>query len=424
MLSQNLTIKATQTLRLTKQMQASLQILQMKSEELIEYLEKCSIENPYLLLPTLPYRGEFDWDTVYEKTLQEHLLEQLVLARLSKKELEIVNYLTYNLDERGYLLEPRKNICAALHIDQQQLQTALNYCYQLEPIGCYATNLSHCFALQLNAMGKLDNEMQSILNDLNTIADLGVKRYIKNMQLPMEMVIDKLTIIKTLDPAPGSNFAHDKSLEQQPDIHILVNQQQKIEVTLNDYYSQYIECDNSLYQLAIQHTKKSEEQQFNKQKFNEATFLVKAVKQRATTMLKIAYALADVQEDFFYHGAAALHPLTLKDIAKKTNLHESTVSRISNKTIATPFGVYTIKYFFSSQLNSNITENIFSSTAIKKNIATLIENEGEGTLSDEDIVSKLSNQGVKISRRTVAKYRQELGINSSHTRNKLLRSVK
>jgi RNA polymerase sigma-54 factor len=464
---QKLTQKASQSLVLSKQMQQSLKILQMQTIDLRNHIEAELETNPFLeanendedysneqkekevvnnLEPVTHDNKELhtEWQEEsylrYEKnyagndnnrdifdtisndniSLKEHLLTQINITIHSNSERIIAAYLTDMLDENGYLIESLEQVSNSLKISKSEIKKVLQKLYKLDPFGVYAVDLKDCIRIQLLELGLLDDQMDVVVNNLDKIAKGDIKSFCKNSGITQEELSHCMEEIKKLDPKPGRNFGKDSTRILIPDAFINFDPKGEIKVTLNAESLPKVFVNSKYFQNIILQTKGKDEKLYCTERLQNANWLIRAVQQRSETILKVAMEIANQQYDFFRRGVSCLKPMTLSVIAKKVGMHESTISRISNKVLSTPMGTYEIKYFFNTALTSNISENMVSTTAVKQKLKELVEHEKPtAVLSDDDIAKLLNESGINISRRTIAKYRDQLHIPPSNQRKRL-----
>lgn len=430
-------LKQKQTLTLTLEMRQSINILQYSSLELVEFLQEQTIENPFLEIketvnePFVTRNGEFPSFRTYNKdseydpithysntitTLEGHLIEQInILPNISEKQKKILQFLIGHLNRHGFLeIEP---FIAAqiLSVSLNDIENSILLLQSLDPIGVGAKNFKDCLLIQMKAQS-YDDHLAYILIEkhMEDIAANNLRKIAKLQNVTIEDVQEAVDYIKTLNPRPCSEFNHDMTQYIAPDIIV-----EKIK---NEYF--IIVNDSVIPKLSINQFYKNNdmdlEDDYIKKKFQEASILMNGIEQRKHTLYKVAEVLINTQKDFFTYGINKLKPMTLKDIADQLDVHESTVSRAtSNKYIQTPHGIYLIKNLFTTGLSINNSGEAESSVAIKGKIKALIrEEDNKKPLSDQMIANLLSQQGIKISRRTVAKYREEEGIPSSAKRKK------
>ncbi len=441
-----LELKQSQKLILTAQLKQSLAILNMSKLEVEEEIKKEAENNPMLEAEKndegidwekyiknmelksikqdkndIPYNSEnnIDFENMIKNVnnLYEHLKEELKYFKLTSEEKKICNYIIDSLDEDGYFRLNDKNILRTLKISINEFEKCLNIVQQLDPPGIGARNLSECLILQLRKIDKLDTTIENIvINDLELIAKNKLKEISKKNKISIDKCKDIICLIKSLDPKPGLLYSNDKSIYIQPDVII-----KKIEGSYCVYANEkdnYNLRINDFYKNIIKDSSDKDAEEFVKNKLNSAANLIKNIENRKSTIFNIAQAIMEEQIEFIEKGEKYIKPLKMKDIAEKLNIHESTISRgVNDKYMLTPFGLYEFKYFFNTALETNVFCEAASSTSIKSEIKDIINNENKRKpLSDEAISKILKEQGVNIARRTVSKYREELGIASSSRR--------
>lgn len=451
MLDQKLLQKTSQTLVISKQMQQSLRILQMSSLELSEYLEAEAQENPFIEVENADdtsistEKGSEELDTsnywqdenylryeavnsnlgavddslqVQQISLREHILEQANICFAAERDKFIASYLTDLLDPNGYLREPVDEIARSLQADKNSIEAVLLKLKKFDPIGVFASNINECLKIQLEDQGFQDPNIYEIVQNLDLIASGKFDKLIKRLGVDQATFVQYMDIIRTLDPKPARNFNYEVTRSRIADAFIYKDQDGSFVVKLNTSALPMVFINSKYFEKVYQHAKSADEKKFCSGKLQIANWLLRSVAQRADTILRVVTKLAEVQYEFLSSGLDYLKPMTLADIAREVKLHESTISRISNKYVATPFGLFEIKYFFSNSLASNISENLISTRTVKSKIKSLVEEEGgaKKVMSDDDIAKHLTNNGINISRRTVAKYRDMLKIEPSHIR--------
>ena len=442
--SANLELTQSQKLIMTTQLKQSLKILHMSKLELEDEINKVVEENPLL---EVEKNSEINWESYIKNieksyqfdknelhynldndinleniikstsSLYESLHFQVSLYKLSKIEKESCDYIIDSLDEDGYLSINEDEIKKELNINDNIFEKCLKIVQQLEPIGVGARSLSECLIIQLKNLG-IENELLEnlILEDLELIANKKYKDIVKKYNISMQKCVSLINIIKTLDPKPGRICSNEKSVYVQPDVIVekienefivYSNESDNLKLRINNVYKEILKSSQS-----DKNTK-----DFIKDKLNSATILIKSIEDRKTTILEIAQEIVKYQQVFFEYGDNHIKPMKMKDIAEKLELHESTISRgVNGKYMLTPFGMYEFKYFFSNALETN-NEVLTSSTSIKKIIQDTIKSENKKKpFSDDQIAKILNNKGINIARRTISKYREELGILSSSKR--------
>lgn len=405
-----LKLKQEMKLSLTQEMKISMNILQMSSSNLKDFIEKEALKNPMLEVtystPSSKYNSDeettspFDF-IIEEKTLIDFLEEQLGYLKISPKIKSICEYVINNLDDRGYLSISKLEIKKALKISTAQLKEAMDIIYTLEPAGIGAENLKESLKIQLITKNIIDEKLFTLIDDY--LEELGDRKYSlisEKLHVSVEQIEDYLDIIKSLEPIPARGyFVGNKTNYVVPEAKIEIVDDE-LTVTLNE---------EAIPKIKINSSYKSTNSLSDKNNMYTAINLIKSIEKRYITLERVLNQLIVKQKNFFFRGKDFLQTLTLKDIAKELNLHESTISRaIRDKFIETPQGIIAIKSLFI--LNSECLE-------IKKTIEELIKSENKSSpLSDEKISLYFKNKGCSIARRTIAKYREELGIPSTRER--------
>jgi RNA polymerase sigma-54 factor len=297
---------------------------------------------------------------------------------------------------------------------------------QIEPSGLFARTLAECLGAQLAERDRLDPAMKALLDNLDLVAagELGQLR--RRCGVDDEDLRDMLAELRTLDPRPGQAFNFEPLQPVAPDLFLRPARDPETGeegwyIELNTDALPKVLVDRNYHATLMKGARAKTERDFVAERFQSANWLVKTLEQRATTILKVAREIVRQQDGFFRHGVSALKPLVLRDIAVATELHESTVSRVtSNKYIATPRGIFELKYFFTSALPARTPGVVVSSESVRSRIRHLVSGENaHQPLSDDRIVDLLKGEGVEIARRTVAKYREAMRIPSSAERRRL-----
>jgi len=353
-----------------------------------------------------------------ETTLTEHLLFQLKFTLLGREEKVVAEYIIENLDSNGYYQLTDMEIIEKFGIDETILEKILDVLHDFDPVGVCSKNLRECLLLQLKRREKEYPVAEEIISSyLDDLAANRILQIAKATNFTKEEIQEAADFIKTLEPKPGREFASMKGIKYIiPDIAvekiegeyiIRVNEITAPRLTISNYYKKLLSSGN------IENKASS----YINEKLNAAVRIIKSIEQRRNTIMKVVGAIIEFQYDFFENGKAYLKPLTLKNVADRVEVHESTVSRaINGKYMQCPRGIFELKYFFQSGVSSNAGEGV-SSASIQSMIVELIENENsKKPHSDQFITDELTRAGIKISRRTVAKYREELKIPSSSKR--------
>ncbi len=311
-----------------------------------------------------------------------------------------------------------------LGCEPARVEAVLARLQQFDPAGVFARDLPECLALQLRDRDRLDPAMRTLLDNLPLLATRNLAALMRVCQVDAEDVAEMIAEIKSLDPRPGLAFDPPLAQPVVPDILMRAQPEGGWIVELNAETLPRVLVNNRYHAQVSRVARNKAEKDYLTDRLQAANWLVKSLHQRATTILKVAAEIVRQQDAFFRRGVQALRPLILRDIAEAIGMHESTVSRVtSNKHMATPRGVYELKYFFTSSIPASSGGEAHSAEAVRHLIRSMIDREpAAATLSDERIVELLQRDGVDIARRTVAKYREAMRIPSSvqRRREKLL----
>jgi len=466
----SLQLRLSQHLTLTPQLQQSIRLLQLSTLELTQELERILQENPLLEredgireqpvpptetsagvsdsapaqeeaaapdsaapevesmdfsalddAPSGAYRddaedGEYQQVAADAPTLRAHLLGQLSLTNVPEHDRRLVNLLIDSLDDDGYLTQSPEELVALLPpelgVELEELQIALRHLQNLEPAGVGARNLSECLVLQLAALPEdtpyLAEALDTTKNHLEALAARDFTRLKKLLRCEDATLRAVQKLIIGLNPKPGRNFSAEETRYVVPDV--IVKKVKGVWVAaLNPDAMPKLRI-NRLYAEILQRNRNTCSQQLTSQ-LQEAKWLIKNVQQRFDTILRVSQAIVDRQRHFYEHGEVAMRPLVLREIAEALDLHESTVSRVTTqKYMHTPRGIFELKYFFGSHVTTEAGGSA-SSTAIRALIKQLVSAENtRKPLSDGQISEILSQQGIVVARRTVAKYRESMQI--------------
>jgi RNA polymerase sigma-54 factor len=349
------------------------------------------------------------------RTLREHLVEQIGADMPDQVDRVIAFHLLDQLDEAGYLRGGLDGAAERLGCAPARIERVLARLQECDPPGVFARDLAECLALQLRDRNRLDPAMQSLIDNLPLLAARNGAALMRICSVDAEDLAEMVAEIKSLDPRPG--FAFDPPLAQPvvPDIIMRAQPDGSWAVELNAETLPRVLVNNRYYARVTRAALSKTERDYLIDRLQAANWLVKSLHQRAITILKVASEIVRQQDGFFRHGVPSLRPLILRDIADAIGMHESTVSRVTtNKYIATPRGLFELKYFFTSAIAASRGGDAHSAEAVRFRIRNLIDREpSDGTLSDERIVELLQEDGVDIARRTVAKYREAMRIPSS-----------
>lgn len=469
-LGYNLTIEQTQKLTMTPELIQAIQILQFNSQELDDFVRDELMQNPVLEYEAGEEKAEkereqeisksesldnkeaaeadFDlrekikeeeyddisykqWEhrkdndeptfeqfVSKEETLEDYLLLQLTFSSLKGEDMKIGRYLVEAIDENGYLTVELPKVAKLFKISEEHAEKILDLIQTFDPSGVGARCLKECLIIQLAAKGLLEDSVEYIiLHHLEDIGDNKLSKVSRETGLTVAQVQMITDLIKTLEPKPGRRFSTGESVKYVvPDVTV-----EKIDgeyqIVTNETTIPHLMVSSYYMSLAKQANDDESLSKYLNDKYNSAMWLIKSIEQRRQTIYNVVATVVEHQKDFLDYGPKYLKTLTLKQVAEILNIHESTVSRsINGKYMQTPRGVFEIKYFFSSGVTGTSGEGM-SSNSIKTFIKEIIDGEDpKKPYSDQDIVGILSQKGIEISRRTVAKYREGMNILSSSKR--------
>jgi RNA polymerase sigma-54 factor len=451
-MTQNITQQ--QKLILTHEMQQSLKILQMTIVELQQEVARELEENPLLeaaqeyneqsgsdyleekaefdlsKLITHKYRTDYN-DTEYDteanvnkdtlnfiiekSTLRQYLEEQVIDLQEEESVLSICYYIIDNLDENGYLATSVEEITESMKTSVGKAKYALELVHSLQPAGIGARNLKECLKIQLRKKGISDDNVFKLVDEyLELIADNKIREIAKNLQIYIKKAQEYCDLIRSLEPKPSRGF-YTGELENYAipeayikrignDFHILINENILPRLTVNTHYKELLD-------------KQADEKvvKYIRDKLNSAVYLIKNIESRNKTIYNTLEVIVDLQRQYFEAGQRYLQPMVIADVASRLSVHESTISRaIKDKYIGTPHCTVKIKDLFNIGLETGGSDENISVNQIKREMKLLIDNEDKSKpMSDQDICDVLQKNNVEISRRTVAKYREEMGMRSS-----------
>ena len=360
------------------------------------------------------------------RSLSAYVLEQLDILFADTGERRIALKLAEGLDEAGYCRLEAAAVAEAVGVDLAQVEAAWTRLRGIEPAGLFSRTLAECLGAQLAERNRLDPAMQAMLDNLDLVAAGELAQLRRRCGVDEEDLREMLSELRTLDPRPGQAFEFEPIQPVAPDLVLLPAKdadtgEEGWHIELNTEALPKVLVDRNYHAILMKGARAKPERDFVAERFQSANWLVKTLEQRATTILKVAREIVRQQDAFFRQGVSALRPLVLRDIAIATELHESTVSRVtSNKYIATPRGIFELKYFFTSALPARTPGVTVSSESVRSRIRHLVGGENaQQPLSDDRIVDLLKGEGIEIARRTVAKYREAMRIPSSAERRRL-----
>ena len=396
-----------------------LEVLRQKDEEWREYFSQSSTTAGVSYNPEAAERRQFLFDSQVEAPhLADHLQRQLTLATSNAEMLRVGEEIIGNVDDAGFLKIPLVEVAQSSRVDYSVAQATLDLIQTFDPVGVAARDLRECLLIQIKRLGKADELEAQIVG--NFLAELGRKKYqdiARALKMPLERVQAAAQFVATLQPRPGSSFSSDdKQNIVQAELSV-----QKVGddwvVVMNDDPVPRLRISDTYKDLLVNNGHDAGLREYLKEKIRAGKFLIKCLHQRQTTIFNIATEIVKRQRGFFDEGVAHLKPLTMNQVAEVVGVHETTVSRaIANKYVQTPYGLFDLKYFFTPGYQT-ATGEVMSNTSVKDAIQDLVARESTPKpLSDQEIVKILSERGIPLARRTVAKYRSELGLLPSNLR--------
>lgn len=476
-MKQSLQLRLGQNLNMTVQLQQAIRLLQLSSLELQQEVQEQLESNIMLELEDEATAGETgpaestmeasneaatdavdipnelpvdtSWDEIYQssltgpsseaggeddflldrgppETLKDHLIWQMGLSHFSERDETVALTLIDAINADGYLCAPVVDLHQGLQaqmtdIELDEVQAVLHRIQQFDPPGVAATDLQECLLLQLRQLPAIPHRQTAVAMIEHHLEVLGKKDLVKlkrQMTLSDEALAGAIAVIRSLNPYPGRSIAVASAQYIVPDVFVVRHQEGWV-VSLNLDVVPKLRI-NPYYSSLVKRADVSQDNQCMKKHLQEARWFLKSLKSRSETLLKVARAIVERQQDFLDYGATSMKPLVLRDIAEAVGLHESTVSRVTTqKYMHTPFGIFEFKYFFSSHVGTDHGEDC-SAVAIKAHIKELIEKEDKSKpFSDDQIAAHLKGKGIQIARRTVAKYREAMSISSSSHRRHL-----
>ncbi len=362
------------------------------------------------------YDGNILEETVAQSiSLRDHLIGQLSETIRDPAQRLIGMHLIDALDDAGYIITPLGVIAAQLGCSEEAVEAVLLQLQDFDPLGVLARDLAECLAIQLRAKDRFDPAMQALVENLELLAKRDVTSLLRLCGIDIDDLSEMVLEIRALNPKPAMVFSTETAQPVVPDIAMARRADGGWMVELNSETLPRVLLNQRYFQEVRAKARDKAEREYVSEQFQSASWLVRSLHQRATTILKVASEIVRQQDAFFTRGVQYLRPLVLRDIAEAIEMHESTVSRVTtNKFIATPRGIFELKYFFTTAIASRDGGAAHSAEAVRQQIRGFIDREKAGAiLSDDQIVTALTANGVDIARRTVAKYREAMHIPSS-----------
>ncbi len=360
----------------------------------------------------------FESFTPTKTNLYTHLTWQLSVSNLDDAHKEIGRHIIGNLDGNGYLKTSVEEISDSTGYTQEEVLDALSFVQKFDPVGVAARDLRECLLIQAHFQNLEGTLVEKIL--LEHMDKLENKKYdqiAKSLSFPVQEVRSAVSVITSLEPKPGRSYHDEETIYISPDIYVFrvgddyvidLNDDGLPKLRISQYYRQILSRRDSLSER---------DRQYIQEKLKSAAWLIKSIHQRERTIYRVTESIVRFQREFFDRGTAHLKPLVLRDVAEDIQMHESTISRVTtNKYVHTPQGVFELKYFFNSAINSLDGESI-ASESVKEHIRNIIKSENKAKpYSDQEVADLLRNLNINIARRTVAKYRETMGILPSRKR--------
>lgn len=431
-LLQNQTLK----INMSQQLAQAISLLQYTSMELANYVENMAQENPLLdvemnVYTPIDFRGRKNRMTYKEAnqvfaelqipdlstSIFDYLLEQILPRKLTKDEYTCFKFLVNHLNDDGYLEITVDEVSKTLKIPKHTGEEMLQMLHGLNPAGIGARNLQECIILQLKRKEEVQQEdLDMISSYFHELLQKDWKRIVQETNIPLYKIQHLFDLVKTLDPRPGAFFSNERTHYIVPDIfieksddfwHIKVAEDSYIHIKVNErYYNELLSYSDSRITAYVQ------------DKYQQIQWLQESIQQRKQTMMKIMQAIIELQESYFLGVEKELTPMTMKEIAGRVGVHESTVSRVvKNKFVQTPIGTIPLRKLFTNRAKVEDVGRLLSTEAVKKEILHIVSQENKlKPYSDQEIVQLLVEKGISISRRTVTKYREQLSILSSTKR--------
>ena len=366
------------------------------------------------------------WENLLTKkpSLVDHLMWQLKLSRFTEIEMRVGEQIIGNLDQNGYLMATLPEIAVQEGVDEAIVEAVLKKVQEFDPPGVAARDLKECLLLQAKILGVSNRIIEVIIRE--HLKYLGTKNYAqlaRKLKIPLSEVLQAVLLIRNMNPKPGNVYNEERIQTIIPDVYIFKSGN-KYRIVLNDDGLPRLRINN-MYREILAGTRGNPEtdngKKYIKEKIQSAMWLIKSIQQRQQTLYKVVESIVKFQKDFFDRGINFLKPLVLRDVAEDVGMHESTISRVvTNKYMHTPRGIFMLKYFFGSSIQKTSGDAI-ASKSVKEEIKRIISKEDPGEpYSDFEIAELLMASDISIARRTIAKYREMMGILPSSGRKKII----
>ncbi len=358
--------------------------------------------------------------------LSDHLEEQANMVLRTAADRLIARHLIDSLNEAGYLAVELDAIAELLGAELGDVEAVLGALQGCDPVGVFARNVAECLAMQLRERDRLDPMMMRLLDNLHLVAEHNMSGLLKAVGCDREDLTDMLAELRNLDPRPGLAFDSGPVETVVPDVFVRAGPDGGWQIELNSDVLPKVLVNRVYYASVSKKARDAAEKSFLSDCLSTANWLTKSLDQRAQTITKVAAEIVRQQDGFLTHGIAHLRPMTLKMVAEEIDMHESTVSRVtSNKYMATPRGLYEMKYFFTTAIASSDGGGDHSAEAVRHRIRQLIDAEPASDILSDDTIAEMlkKEQGIDVARRTVAKYREGMNIPSSVIRRRQKRNL-
>lgn len=365
-----------------------------------------------------PEKPSFEMFLSSPVTLASHLSSQLSLDLMNDRERQAAEAIIGNLDERGYLLEPLEEMAASELLTLDDMEDGLEIVQSLDPAGVGARDMRECLLIQLKSRGAKGSVAWQIVSDhMKHLERKELKEIAKAMGRPLEHIEIAVQVIRRLDPSPGLRYSGQAAQTVEPDVYIFkegddyiiqLNDEDLPQIRLNGGYRKMLDKDQA---------PEKDVRNYIRERYQSALMLMKNIEQRRQTILKVCQCVVDRQKDFLADGIDALQPMMIKDLAEEIGVHPSTVSRaVAGKYVHTPQGVFELRFFFSEAVQGPAGAGT-ALLVLKRKVKKMIEEEDSShPLTDDQITARLIADGIQVTRRTVAKYREDMKIPSTHQR--------